>query len=556
MRFPETGLTALILALASTCVLAGSIETLPPAWAPTLKPVPAVDLSPLKADEQNAITEGRSKVDALLAQEQPNAGNLASEYGRLGNLYLIHGLYTSADACYDNAMQLQPEHFPWAYYSAYLEQQNGDLQAALAAYKKAVALDPSYPPAQYRLALVYLDMNRPDEAYNLLLPLLKNPDYEAAASYGLGQVYLSQQEHLKAIERFSRALELQPGATSIHYPLAMSLRAAGQNDQARQHLKLFGKQELVIKDRLVDSLQALRNPAARHFATAMTAVLRKEYPTAVEEFDKGMEFEPGNVAARTSYARVLYLNGDREKSRAELERVIASAPDKSLAVFLLALIEDESGNRDEALKLYRRVIELDPDHEGANFFLANHYLLQKEFTNAVLHYDVSLKANEKNLAAMLYRLAAMMGAGAPDRELLTATRDITGRAPNMEAIKRIQVLLLALSKDENVRDAALALKLADQMQQQRQHPVNLELVAISHAAAGDYETAATRMRAAVSAEKKHEKTPNLARMENTLSLLEDGKLPVLDWHRDVGYMLPPPTKALATFRDYPDPNPI
>ena len=199
MRTVVAAALGLILTLPSTVILAGSIENPPPAWQQKLKPVPPVDLSPLKADEQTAIAEGRSKVGTLLAQESPEAGELASEYGRLGNLYLIHGLYTSADACYENAMRLEPGHFPWAYYAAYLAQQNGNLQGALSGYQKALKLDPDYPPAHYRLALVYLDLNRPNDAYRLLLPLLKDPAYEAAANYGLGQVYVTRQDHLKAI---------------------------------------------------------------------------------------------------------------------------------------------------------------------------------------------------------------------------------------------------------------------------------------------------------------------------------------------------------------------
>ncbi len=216
MRIYITRLAALVLGLSSAFGLASGIEDLPPAWQKKLEPVPGVDLSPLKADEQEAIAAGRARIDALLARETPETGELASEYGRLGNLYMIHGLYTSADACYANAMHLEPGHFPWAYYAAYLAQQDGTLQAALSGYSKARALDPDYPPARYRLALVHLDLNQADEAYQLLLPLLDDPVYEAAANYGLGQYYVTQQDHEKAIEHFSRALELEPGASKIH----------------------------------------------------------------------------------------------------------------------------------------------------------------------------------------------------------------------------------------------------------------------------------------------------------------------------------------------------
>ena len=556
MHFNITGIFTLCLIIFCFQALADSLENLPPEWQHQLKTVLQVDISPLKADEQKAIIESRSNIEALLLSKQPGPDALASEYGRLGNLYLIHQLYTSADACYENAMQLAPDYFPWAYYSAYLAQQNGNMQTALTRYKKALKLDPEYLPASYRLARVYLDLNRLDEAETLFNSLLEEPAYKAAAYNGLGQILVTRQDHINAAEHFRQALTLEPGATRLHYPLALSLRATGQNEEAKQHLKLYGKKELVIHDRLVDSLQALRNPASRHFVTAMTAVLRKEYAKAVADFESGLKYEPENAAARTSYARVLYLNGDREKARTQLERIIAQYPDKTLALFLLALLDDESNNKEQAAKSYKRVIQLNAKHIGANFFLGNYFLHNKEYSKAIRHYDVVLQNEEKNTPAQIFKLVAMMGNGASDKELLTVVEKITVTATDIPPIKRIQILLLALSSDAEVRDSEQAQKLAEQMYKSSRYPVNLELLALSTASTGDLSMAANQMRKALTEEKQHKNSRSLTRMSNNLLLLEKGALPELDWHEETSHMLPPPTNALATFRNYPDANPI
>ncbi|UCB53954.1 MAG: tetratricopeptide repeat protein [Thiotrichales bacterium] len=556
MAFKSSILLSLLLGILCHPALADSIDKLPATWQQQLKPVPGVDLSPLKADEQTAILDGRARVNELLLQSSADTKPLATAYGKLGNLYLIHELLTSADACYTNAVQLQPDYFPWAYYYAYLAQKNGNLDTALNRYKKAMTLDPDYLPTKYRLAEVYLDLNRPDDAYTLFSALADNPEYTAAASYGLGQVYMLKQEHQKAIEYFSRALEMQPRATKIHYPLAMSLRATGQTEKAKEHLKLFGKQEIVIKDKLVDALQALRNPASRHFAAAMTAVIRKDYATADSEFSKGMEYEPDNTNARTSYARVLYLNKNKDEARTQLELVTTQDPDKSLALFLLAMLYNESGDMEPALELYQRVLALDPQHEGANFFLGNYYLHNKDYSKAIEHYRLAIISNEKNVPAMMFRLVAMMGNGSSDQDLLATVNTITTRAPGMFSMKRIQILLLALSDEDNVRDAELAIEQAGQMYKQHQYPANLELLAIATAAGGDFENAEKQLNHALSSEKQHRKSRNVTRMNDTLLLLQQGKLPELEWHEELSYMLPSPTNALSAFRDYPDANPI
>jgi tetratricopeptide (TPR) repeat protein len=556
MRFINTVQTIVLLSIFGSAVLADSLDKLPSAWQQRLVSIAQIDVSPLKADEQKAITETRASIEALLLSEKPNVNQLAAEYGSLGNFYLIHELHTSADACYSNAMQLAPDHFPWAYYSAYLAQQNGNMKAALPRFQHALKIDPDYQPARYRLAEVYLDLKRLDQATALFESLLEDPAYAAAAHNGLGQVMATKQDYDQAVDHFTQALALEPTATQIHYPLALSLRAAGRTDLAKQHLKLYGRHELVIKDRLVEALQTLRNPASRHFVDAMTAVIRKEYAKAATSFESGLEYDPDNTAARTSYARVLYLIGDKTKARSQLEQIVAQQPDKSIALFLLALLEDESNNTGAAAELYRRVIELDATHEGANFFLGNYFLNKQDYSNAIKHYQTVIMRDEKNIAAQIFKLVAMMANGSPDKELLAVTNNITERAPDVLSIKRIQILILALSDETDVRDSTLAKQLAEQMYQAHLHPVNAELVALANASAGDYSLATQQIREAITAEQQRKKSQNTTRMVQNLQLLEKKQLPKLNWQEDIKYMRPPPANALSTFRDYPDANPI
>jgi len=535
---------------------ADNLEMLPPHWQQQLEGVIQVDISPLKPTEQKAIEQARAKVDALLLPVKADKKQLAAEYGKLGNQYLTHNLFTSADACYNNTIKLAPGHFPWAYYSAYLALEDGNMQAALPRFKLASELDPEYLPARYRLAQVYLELNRLDEAYTLFNQLLNDAEFKAAAHNGLGQVFLMKQEYTSAAEHFTQALELVPEANSIHYPLALSLRATGNKQLAKQHLQQFGKRELVIKDPLVDALEALKDPASRHFVAAMSAVLKKEYANAITEFEDGLEYEPENAAARTSYARVLYLNNDKEKSREQLNQVIAQKPDKTLALFLLALLNDESNKNREAAELYRRVIKLNPVHEGAHFFLGNYYLHIKDYSNASKHYTTVTLYNEKNILAHVFNLVAMMGSGDSDKELIALTQQITDRVPNMFAIKRIQILLFALSNEAGVRNGQLAKNMAEQMYKLAQYPVNLELLALATASAGDFDLAVQQMSKAATAEQQYKKSRNIKRMQDNLLLLQNHQLPELQWQQEMAHMLPPPTNALATFRDYPDANPI
>ena len=555
MRLREFILLSQLSFIFSIHAVADTLDNLPEKRQQELALVQQVDISTLKPIEQTAIREARSKV-ATLISAKADAKQLATAYGKLGNLYLTHDMYTSADACYRNAMQLAPGHFPWVYYSAYLAQKNGNMQDALPRLKQALEIDPAYQPASYRLAQVYLDLNRLDKAYTLFNSLLDNEEFRAAAHNGLGHIFLARQDYTNAANHFTQALELAPEATSIHYPLAMSFRGTGQQQLAKQHLQQLGKEEIIIKDPLVDALEALKDPANRHFVNAMSSVLKKEYGKAVEEFESGFQYNPDNRAARTSYARVLYLNNEKARSREQLNRVIAEDPEYTLALFLLAVLDDEEKLHQEAVKLYRRVIELDPAHEGANFFLGNHYLHNHDYSNAVRHYKAATEINENNIPARVFMLVAMMGNNDPDRETLSAAMEITDRISTMLAIKRIEILLLALSKDANIKNSELAKKKKKKTYNSQPHPVNLELLAIANASSGDFDLAVEQMSKAVSAEQQYKHSRNIKRMQSSLALLQNKELPALNWHDEVAHMQPPAIQALATFRDYPDANPI
>jgi tetratricopeptide (TPR) repeat protein len=430
------------------------------------------------------------------------------------------------------------------------------MEEALSRYSKASMLDPNYNPARYRLAQVYADLNRTDDAYTIFKSLINEPGFEAAAHNGIGQIFFTKHDYADAIEHFTRALELDPEATRIHYPLALSLRAIGKTELAKQHLQQYGKQPVKVKDPLVDALEALKDPASRHFVAAMAAVLKKDLVKAAAEFESGLEYQPDNTAARTSYARVLYLNGDKDKARSQLEYVVQQDPAKTLAIFLLALLDDESSNKEKAVTLYKRVLQLNPEHEGAHFFLGNYYLHSGDYNDALLHYQAVTQQNEKNIPAQIFKLVAMMGNGSPDDELLAVAQLITDRAPNLMHIRRIEILLLALSEQTGVRNSNRALELTKQTYKVGQYPVNMELLALATASSGNFELAVNQINEAIEAEKKLRKSSNLKRMNENLRLLLQKKLPGLYWQDEIRHMLPPPTRALATFRDYPDLNPI
>ena len=96
-------------------------------------------------------------------------------------------------------------------------------------------LKPGYKAVMVRMGNILLDLNQLERAQTAFAEVVDTSGLEAAALYGLGQVALLQRNYDAAIAAFTRALEYDPAASRIHYPLAQALRAAHRNDEAKHN---------------------------------------------------------------------------------------------------------------------------------------------------------------------------------------------------------------------------------------------------------------------------------------------------------------------------------
>jgi tetratricopeptide (TPR) repeat protein len=385
----------LLLLLSPGCILADQVATLPQARAGQLQPVALPNLEGQPEDISSVLVEARAHLDALL-QSAAADKEVADAYGELGSLYQTHQLGQAAERCFENAAQLAPDSFRWAYYLAWVTLQSGRNELALQRFETAYKLDPDYPVLTLRMADAWLDLNRQDKAQAAYQAVADTQGLQAAARYGLGQIALLRRDYLQAVDYLTQVLALDPAATRVHYPLAQALRALGQNDAAREHLAKRGNGLPTARDPLVEELQALQSGARLHYSRAMKAVRKHDYAAAVSAFEQGLQHDPENPDARVSYARALYLAGDSDAARTVLEAVLDTQPAHVTGRFLFAVLQEEAGAMDAAVGDYQRVLEQDPAHAGANFYLGNYHFRQGSYAAAAQHYAQAVAADAHN----------------------------------------------------------------------------------------------------------------------------------------------------------------
>jgi tetratricopeptide (TPR) repeat protein len=546
------GLLFMLLA-APSCLLADSVATLPEGQAGELQPVAPPNLAGQPEDISSALVEARAQVDSLL-QSGAEAAELADAYGELGLLYQSHQLGQAAEYCFENAVQLMPDSFRWAYYLAWVTLRSGRTEQALQRFEAAHKLDPDYAAVTLRMADAWLDLNEQDKAQAAYLTIVDTEGLQATARYGLGQIALLRRDYAQAADYLTQVLTLEPGATRVHYPLAQALHALGQNDAARERLAQRGNGLPTARDPLVEQLQALQSGARLHFSRAMKAVGKHDYAAAVTAFEQGLQHDPDNPDARVSYARALYLAGDSDAARTALKAVLDAQPGHVTGRFLLAVLEEESGATAAAVSDYRRVLEQDPAHAGANFYLANYEFRQGNPEAAARHYAQAVEADARNVPARLLQVAALQAIPVTDAMLRRQLETAVQQVPEQPLFAIRLIRLLCTSPEPAARDPAGALRLAERLAGEQAFPPYRELLALAYAATGDFDQAADTQEALVSLA-VWTAPAEAARMEKGLSAYRESRLPDADSLPVLPPVKPLPLDATAVFRDYPTARP-
>lgn len=542
---------AVIVMWLSPLVAADPVAEPPESLRGQVWAVPELDVSGADPVLQRGTAETRKELAALLVDPAAERAAIGDAYGRLGAYYQVQSVTTAAERCYENAITLDPGEFRWYYYAGVLLLGSGRAEEALAHFERARELDPAYLPLRQKLARAAFDLNRLDQAEQEFLGLAEAPGLQAMAHYYLGQIALQRHEYQRAAGWFLGALVFDPDADRVRYPLARALRAVGEEERAREQLSLHGTRLPSVEDPLMEELQALNSGARPHFIRAMAAVKRQEYATAVQGFAAGLELDPDNTNARVSYARALYLDGRAEQAREQLERVVKLDSKNSLAPFLLALVLEESGDSKRAGRLYAKTLEQEPEHAGAHFFLAGRLYRDGDYTAAAGHYAAALQVNPGIDVAVLLHLVSLSRSGSTDAEIAAQLHTLLETRPDDPALRYAAGRLLALSGDAAVRDPQRALELARTLAQQLPAPPHLQLLALAHAAAGDFEQARHAVQQLAFSLPPWEQEDTVERLQVALRAFAEGRIPGPPWPREDPVLQPPPAQAGGPMREYP-----
>jgi tetratricopeptide (TPR) repeat protein len=221
----------------------------------------------------------------------------------------------------------------------------GALDAAVDAYRRAIAERPGFRQASNNLILALVKSGKgPEAVARARARVAESPkDPDRYFTLGLAQ---SEQDVEKAIESFRRALELAPRDTLARYNLALVLRRADRLPEALAELE----RALAIEAR----------PEAYYMVGIINWHLG-QLERAAGALRAAVAAEPRYADAYDALGGVLKARHDLAGAAEALRRAIALRPDRQASHYSLGLVlqlsGDQSGARaqfDEAERLRRR----------------------------------------------------------------------------------------------------------------------------------------------------------------------------------------------------------
>lgn len=353
----------------------------------------------MAAPVRTQIQARDSALRSALAATGASPAAKAKAYGDLADVLMAATFFSEARLCYRQAAAQEPDEARWPYLVGHATLRAGDRERAAAAFTAMLALEPAYTPALVWLGDVQLDLGRNDDAQATFAKALAQAPDSAAVLFGAGRAAIARGAHAEALSYLEHAQQLDPNASAINYPLAMTYRRMGSADRAAALLQKAGGVAPAMPDPLLRSTEVVLNSAVAHESVGMAALRAQDWAGAIAAFRRGLAVAPDDPSLRYWMASAMIASGDAAGAEREFREVVRRHPDYAKAHFSLGAIADQRGQRAEAQRGYEAAVRYAPNMPDARVRLGATLQAQGQLRDAVTQFDEAVKLDPSQVSA-------------------------------------------------------------------------------------------------------------------------------------------------------------
>jgi tetratricopeptide (TPR) repeat protein len=368
--------------------------------------------------------------------------------------------YDLAEKTYLQAVEAAPKQdvTPLMNLGAYYARMKSS-EKALDALQKAAEIKPEDLNIQVSLAQLHLDFNQTKEAEATVDKVLSKEKGNVGANFLKGRLCLARKDYEGGLERFGVVVRESPKHAGAHYFRALCYLGKGERNLAQQDLLkavdlnpgLFDARlilaELYLRDRNQDlagqQIEAALKMAPRNVRALMLQgslkLLQRDWKAAEEVYRKVIEIDPGRAPAYVELGVVYNLTGRQKEALPFFNKALDLNPRQTDALALVVAYYVREKKFDEALKVceahkkkvadnqanlaqteylqgtiflankdtnaaqerFMKAIDTEPNMVAPYLALAQIYVKEKKFDEAIGKYEGILAKNPKYLAGYM-----------------------------------------------------------------------------------------------------------------------------------------------------------
>ena len=284
-----------------------------------------------------------------VAELEPVGASASEAHQRIGDLLAERmKQYDEAKQELQLAVQSDPMNAGAHYSLGTLYQQQGLVERALESYAEATEVDPKYADAHVASLSIYSDQKdtkKLGQTARKILELDLQPTERYDAFLLIGDAYRDATDTDQAATFYRQALALNPKTPEAYVRLAQLLANENRVDEALKVCRQMAKQPELAYNAYI-SIGNLLGP--------------DNYAEAAQSYRQAIEIDPGQVDAYLRLASLYHQEGKTTEIEQLLLQATEAIPENPEPQRLLAELREQQQRWDEAIKLYRRVLEMQP----------------------------------------------------------------------------------------------------------------------------------------------------------------------------------------------------
>ena len=350
-----------------------------------------------------------------------NSEAAKGEHIQRGEAFLKEKKFQEASIEFRNAIQIDDTlaDAHWGLARAYegLER----WQEAFEEMKRAADLDPNNLDARVRIGNYYLLGKQIGEAERYAKEVLQKDPNHIEGHVLLAGVLFAQEKRDEALSEIRRAIEINPKRVESYLSMAqfyITIKDSAKAEETFRH-----------------ALSVNNASALAHTEYGKFLVNANRTNEAETEFRRAVEAEPTNRDARLALATFFVYSKQMDKAEEAYKGLAELDKDRPEGSAALADFYSSQGRHDDAIRIYQEILARSPEYARAHYRIGEMMLMRGDTAGASTQADEVLKANPRDMQALLLRARVRLQTGQPKqiKDAIEDLKEVLKQEPNSRA---------------------------------------------------------------------------------------------------------------------------